>query len=71
MKRNHTHQARSPSKQNNFDKWECQVIENAAGSFNKEQIANILTFLGSKRNGNSVQKKAGELGWSLKIRKAK
>ena len=64
---NFTHQARLPKKQKPWQPWEDKLIAEAAGSFTCEQIANILTFLGSKRNGNSVNKKAAALGWSLKI----
>ncbi len=67
MQDNHIHQARIPKGQKNWQPWEDELIKHAAGSFNKNQIAAQLTFLGSKRDGNSVAKKAGSLGWSLRV----
>ena len=69
MQKNFICQARAPRNQKNWERWEEQVIRHASGSFDCRQVANILTFLGSKRCANSVSKKAGSLGWSLKVTK--
>jgi hypothetical protein len=64
---NSVSESRTPRGQHNWDDWEKQVVKYAAGSFTAVQIANILTFLGSKRNSNAVNKKADSLGWKLRI----
>ncbi len=51
----------------NWNPWENDVIKHASGSFNKKQVANILTFLGSKRDSPAVARQASVLGWSLRV----
>lgn len=67
MQTNYTHQARRPKNHNGWDEWENIILKQCCGKLTKEQIANMLTFLGSKRNPSSVARQASLMGRSLRI----
>lgn len=66
-KYNHTHRHITRKGQNNWNDWELIIMKQCCGRLPKEQIANILTFLGSKRSAKGVIRQANILGRSLKI----
>ena len=63
------HKAREPKGHNSWDSWENAIIKQGSGRLSREQITNIIVFLGSIRSAKSVTRQANLLGWSLRIKK--
>jgi hypothetical protein len=67
MQKNHTHQARNKRGHNGWKDWELVIMSQCCGQLTKEQIANMITFLGSKRSPTSIIRQANLLGRKLRI----
>lgn len=65
----HVHTHHSPRSQRNWDKWELIIMKQCCGNLPKEQISNILIFLGSNRSPKAVNKQAHLLGRSIRVKK--
>ena len=69
MQSNLIHHGRTKANHNGWDDWENEVIKQGSGRLTREQITNIIVFLGSNRNAKSITRQANLLGWSLRVKK--